>query len=92
VEWAWGGVLFAFLGGWFFGYSWQQAVRWGGIWKVNYLALLALSVYFVAQSGLAVMFRPLLITIPSVMLWQWAKAQSPRQTHRQQRGRSKHYQ
>ncbi|MCS3642385.1 hypothetical protein [Salinibacter ruber] len=92
VEWAWGGVLFVFLVGWFFGYSWQQAVRWGGIWKINYLALLALSVYFVAQSGLAVLFRYLLIIIPSVMLWQWAKAQAPRQTHRQQHGRSKHYQ
>ena len=79
VEWAWGGPIFVFWIGWLFGYGWQQAVRRGGIWKIHYLALLCLSVFFVAQSGLAVLFRYLMVVIPSVALWQWAKMQAPLQ-------------
>lgn len=73
VEWGWGGVIFSFLVGWLYGHAWQRSTQYGGIWIVHYTALAGLSVYFVAQSFLAVLFRYLLVILPAVALWMWAK-------------------
>ena len=84
VEWSWGAILFVFGIGWLYGFAWQHAVRRGGIWTVHYTALMALSVFFIAQSFLAVLFRYLLIMIPSVLLWEWAKRDYANQISEQQ--------
>jgi hypothetical protein len=72
VEWGWGGAIALFFFGWFYGYAWQTAVRRQGIWTVNYTALMALSIFLVTQSNMAVMFRYLMIILPSILLWKGA--------------------
>ena len=76
VEWGWAGAVAVFFFGWFYAYAWQTAVRRQGIWAVNYIALMALSIFLVTQSLMAVLFRYLMIIVPSILLWSWAIAKT----------------
>lgn len=68
VEWAWGGAVFILFLGWFYGYAWKKALTIGGSWSIVYVSLMSTSVYFIAQSFLAVLFRLLFMSIPPILV------------------------
>jgi len=69
VEFAWGAPLFVFLLGWMYGTSWRRCLTRGGLWTVLYSILVACSVFLVAQTFLAVLYRVLLMTMPVTVIW-----------------------
>ena len=72
VELWWGAVPLAGLCGWAYGYCWSRAIVVGGVWNIQYVILVALSVYLVTQGIEAVEFRLLILSIPT--WWVWRKA------------------
>ena len=74
VEFSWLCVPFCWFVGWSYGYVWRRAVMEGRFWNTLYVILSMLSIYMVTQSGEAVIFRLLLLSIPSLFVWQRAIA------------------
>jgi hypothetical protein len=64
--------------GWCYGWVWRQAVTRGPAWASQYAILSALSIYLVMQTMEAVIFRTLLLSIPSWIVWKWALSNSSR--------------
>ena len=60
------------LVGWGYGLVWKRAVTRGGPWASQYVILSALSIYLVMQTGEAVIFRTLELSIPCWLVWKWA--------------------
>ena len=60
--------------GWCYGWVWRKAVTGGPAWSSQYTILSALSIYLVMQTMEAVIFRTLLLSIPSWVVWKWAMA------------------
>ncbi len=58
--------------GWLYGWVWRKAVTGGPAWASQYVILSALSIYLVMQTMEAVIFRSLLLSIPSWIVWKWA--------------------
>ena len=58
--------------GWTYGWVWRRAVTGGPAWASQYAILSALSIYLVMQTMEAVIFRTLLLSIPSWIVWRWA--------------------
>lgn len=82
VEFAWGAPIFLIFLGWLYGTVWRKQLVHGGLWRITYVALLATSVFFVAQAFLAVLFRLLVMIIPSLLAWKLnflESARSPQQ-------------
>ncbi len=73
VEFWWFSAAFLALAGWAFGYAWRRAVWQGGPWITLFTIGCLLSVYFVSQSGEAVIFRLVILSLPA--LWVWRRAQ-----------------
>ena len=74
--------LMAFIG-YAYGFVWKRSVTHGGPWSSQYVILSALSIYLVMQTGEAVIFRTLLLSIPSWLSWQWAlRAPAPQDRRR----------
>ena len=61
-----------FLVGVGYGFVWKRAVQRGGPWATQYVILSALSIYLVMQTGEAVIFRVLELSIPTWLAWRWA--------------------
>lgn len=55
-----------------FALVWQRAVTRGGPWSTQYIILAALSIYLVMQTGEAVIFRSIELSIPCWFAWRWA--------------------
>ncbi len=72
VEAWWFAVPMMGIVGWVYGFVWKRAVLRGGPWATQYVILAALSIYLVMQTGEAVIFRTLLLSIPSWLTWRWA--------------------
>ena len=72
VEAWWFAVPMMGIVGWVYGFVWKRAVLLGGPWATQYVILSALSIYLVMQTGEAVIFRTLLLSIPSWLAWSWA--------------------
>ncbi len=72
IEVCWLAVPFMAVLGWTFGYVWRKAVTGGPAWKCQYVILAALSMYLVMQTMEAVIFRTLLLSAPSWLVWKWA--------------------
>ncbi|HEY0784700.1 MAG TPA: hypothetical protein VGD62_02445, partial [Acidobacteriaceae bacterium] len=51
---------------------WKRAVTRGGPWASQYVILSAISIYLIMQTMEAVIFRTLLLSIPSWLVWRWA--------------------
>lgn len=77
IEVWWFAVPFMAVLGWVYGYLWNRAMRGGAAWKCQYVILAALSMYLVMQTMEAVIFRTLLLSIPSWLAWRWALGASP---------------
>lgn len=69
--WWFAPVLMALVG-LLYGFVWRRAVTRGGPWGSQYVILAALSIYLVMQTGEAVIFRTLELSIPSWLAWTWA--------------------
>jgi len=72
VEFSWLSLPFLFLAGWTLGYAWRRAVHQSGPWTSLFMIGILLSVYFVSQSGEAVIFR--LLILSTATLWAWRRA------------------
>ena len=78
VEAWWLAVPLMALIGWVYGFVWMRAVKRGGPWASQYVVLSALSIYLVMQTGEAMIFRTLMLSIPCWLTWRWAlKAPEP---------------
>ena len=79
VEVWWLAVPLMGLVGWAYGVVWRRAVTRGGPWATQYIILAALSIYLVMQTGEAVIFRTIELSLPCWLVWRWAlKAPSAR--------------
>jgi hypothetical protein len=58
--------------GWIYGRVWRKAVQRGGAWATQYVVLSAFSIYMVMQTMEAVIFRCLLLSAPTWLVWKWA--------------------
>ncbi len=72
VEFSWFIFPVLFGIGYVYGYVWGRTVDEGGLWNSQYTIISILAVYLVTQSGEAVIFRFLILTIPT--RWVWRKA------------------
>jgi hypothetical protein len=72
IEAWWFAVPFMAALGWIYGYVWRRAVAGGPAWKCQYVIMAALSMYLVMQTMEAVIFRTLLLSVPSWLVWKWA--------------------
>ncbi|MEG9431467.1 O-antigen polymerase [Terriglobus sp. ADX1] len=72
VEVWWFAVPFMGVLGWFYGWVWKKSVTQGGYWISQAIVLNAISIYLVMQTMEAVIFRSLLLSIPSWLLWRYA--------------------
>ena len=83
IEAWWLAVPLMAILGWIYGYVWRKAVTGGPAWKCQYVIMAALSMYLVMQTMEAVIFRTLLLSLPSWLVWKWAlkaKAQTAERT------------
>ncbi|MCU1323872.1 MAG: hypothetical protein JWM43_3521 [Acidobacteriaceae bacterium] len=72
VEVWWLAIPLMALLGWSYGVIWRTSSFRGGGWSSQYVILSALSIYLVMQTMEAVIFRTLLLSIPSWWTWKWA--------------------
>ena len=63
--------------GWCYGWVWRKAVTGGAAWSSQYAILAALSLYLVMQTMEAVIFRTLLLSVPTWVIWNWALRAAP---------------
>ena len=72
IEVWWFAPVLMFLLGAVYGGVWKRAVLRGGPWATQYTVLAALSIYLVMQTGEAVIFRTLELSVPAWLAWKWA--------------------
>jgi hypothetical protein len=68
----WFAPLLMALVGFGYGMVWKRAVTRGGPWATQYVILAALSIYLIMQTGEAIIFRTLELSIPAWIVWKWA--------------------
>jgi hypothetical protein len=72
VEFSWLEIPVAFLLGWGFGRVWRLGVTRMGFWMTEYVILCVLSVYFITQSGEAIISRSVILSVPAILVWRRA--------------------
>jgi hypothetical protein len=73
IEFWWASLL-ALLGlGWCYGRVWSRAVSQGGIWATLYCLMFSLSAFLVMQTLEAFIYRLLLIAVPGLLAWWYAR-------------------
>ena len=72
IELWWLALAALALLGWTYGWLWRKAVQGGPAWGTQYVILSALSIYLVMQTMEAVIFRTVLLSVPSWIVWKWA--------------------
>lgn len=72
IELWWLALVALALLGWCYGWVWRKALTSGPAWASQYTILSALSIYLVMQTMEAVIFRTLLLSVPSWIVWRWA--------------------
>jgi hypothetical protein len=75
VELSWLAIPLCGWIGWAYGYVWRRAVEEQRWWTTLYMVLTLLSLYMVTQSGEAVIFRFVILTVPAYFVWR--RAQEP---------------
>jgi hypothetical protein len=76
VEFSWLSIPVMALIGWSYGRVWRRAVE-EGAWRTTlYMIFALLSIYFVTQSGEAVIFRFVILTLPARYVWRKAVVQA----------------
>ena len=82
VEVWWFAVPFMGVLGWLYGWVWKKSVTQGGPWASQLIVLNAISIYLVMQTMEAVIFRSLLLSIPSWLMWRYALQRQPKRSRR----------
>ena len=77
VEFSWFSIPVMGLIGWAYGYVWRRALHQFEWWTTLYMILALLSIYFVTQSGEAVIFRFLILATFSSYVWRKAAFYEP---------------
>lgn len=77
VEFSWFTFPFMVAIGYWYGSTWRKAVTAGGPWITQYTILMLLSIYMVSQSGEAVIFRLLILSVPTWWVWNKSRMPSP---------------
>lgn len=72
VEFSWLTLPVLFIIGYLFAAAWRKAVVLSGPYITQYTIFVLLSVYFVSQSGEAVIFRLLILSLPAWHIWRRA--------------------
>ena len=73
VEFHWGNLLVLFILGSLYSYVWRRSQLDGGPWIAQYVIMSALSVYLVMQTMEAVIFRLLILSVPTWVAWHLAQ-------------------
>jgi len=63
--------------GYMFGMMWKRAVTIGDLWTTQYVIFALLSIFLVTQSGEAVIFRFVILTLPVRYVWKKAAIIGP---------------
>jgi hypothetical protein len=63
--------------GYAFGMVWKRAVTIGDLWTTQYVIFALLSIFMVTQSGEAVIFRFVILTLPIRYVWKKAEILAP---------------
>ncbi|MGE4003829.1 MAG: O-antigen polymerase, partial [Planctomycetaceae bacterium] len=71
LEFSWGCILASFLIGMFCSAAWKRWVTHGGLWTLLYFEIMILSVYLVAQTLGAWLYRVVLVTTLTAVFWKW---------------------
>jgi oligosaccharide repeat unit polymerase len=74
IEFWWASFLAILLIGWCYGRAWSKAVTRGGIWVALYCLMFSVSIFLVMQSLEAMLFRFLLLAVPSLFAWWYARS------------------
>lgn len=72
VELSWLSLALMGIIGWGYGYVWRRALYQREWWTTLYMIFALLSIYFITQSGEAVIFRALILTVPARFVWKKA--------------------
>jgi hypothetical protein len=75
VEFSWLAIPVMGAIGYAYGAVWRRAVTLGGVWTTQYVIFVLLSIYMVTQSGEAVIFRFVILTLPTRYFWKKAEIQ-----------------
>ena len=78
----WFAPLMMLLVGAAYGAVWKRSVLLGGPWSTQFVILAALSIYLVMQTGEAVIFRTIELSVPAWAVWRWALRPEPLATRR----------
>ena len=73
IEFWWASFLVILGIGWCYGRAWSRAVMHGGLWATIYCLMFALSAFLVMQSLQAMLFRFLLLAVPGLLAWRYAR-------------------
>jgi hypothetical protein len=73
VEFSWLCLPVAFGAGWGMGRVWRLGVTFRGFWMTEYIIFCVLSIYLITQSGEAVIARSLILSLPAITVWRWAR-------------------
>jgi hypothetical protein len=73
IEFWWAVFLALLLIGWCYGRAWSEAVTRGGIWVPLYCLMFSLSAFLVMQSLQAMLYRFLLLAVPALFAWWYAR-------------------
>lgn len=73
VEFNWLEIPVAFLIGWSMARVWRLGITRMGFWMTQYVIICVLSVYFVTQSGEAVISRSVILSVPSILVWKFSR-------------------
>jgi hypothetical protein len=71
IEFRWFVFPVLTLIGWLYGRCWMKAVSAGGPWILQYIVLVALSLYLVMQTIEAALFRCIILSVPMWVAWRW---------------------
>ena len=78
----WFAPLLMLLVGLGYAAAWKRGITRGGPWATQYVILAALSIYLVMQTGEAVIFRTLELSLPTWAVWRWALPTEPARARR----------
>lgn len=70
VEFSWLEAPVAWLIGWGLGRIWRRAIQEQSFWTTEYVILCILSIYMITQSGEAVIFRLVIMSVPALLVWR----------------------
>lgn len=73
VEFSWLSIPVMGAIGYAYGAVWRRAVIVGGVWTTQYIIFALLSIYLITQSGEAVIFRFVILTLPARYVWRKAE-------------------